>query len=267
MPEKTAPSGEAIARESASHREAFLKAHGRAVEKVIAGRKDPAAIFARAELAAAEARYDEAARLLNTCLAAVSSEDLDFRATINQLLFRIHRRLARAAVRAGNADRELQSCLGMSRTASTLADEIETLFALSEAYERKGNLAASARCLRSIIAVYGHHEYPVAGIAALDPEKVMGAAQGVLTRAHAYAQNPFFGPAFQSSVALLRKGLPLYLSTVSPLPKSLTVRAGELAAARLARLQKLSPESAARLEAVAERELRGRSPEEQIYRL
>ncbi len=238
-----------------------------AVEKAIAGRNDPAAIFARAELAAAEARYDEAARLLNTCLAAVSSEDLDFRATINQLLFRIYRRLARAAVRAGNADRELQSCLGMSRTASTLADEIETLFALSEAYERKGDLAASARCLRSTIAVYGHHEYPVAEVAALDPEKVMGAAQGVLTRARAYAQNPFFGPAFQKSVALLRKGLPLYLSTVSPLPKSLTVRAGELAAARLARLQELSPESAARLEAVAERELRGRSPEEQIYRL
>jgi len=43
MPEKTPPSGEAIARETASHREAFLKAHGRAAEKVIAQKRYQAA--------------------------------------------------------------------------------------------------------------------------------------------------------------------------------------------------------------------------------
>jgi len=237
-----------------------------AVEKVIAGRSDPAALFARAELAAAKTHYSEAARLLNTCLTVVSSEDLDFRATVNQLLFRIYRRLARAAIRAGDTARELRSCLGMSRTASTLADEIETLFALSEAYQRQGNLAASARCLRSIIAVYGDHEYPVAEIAALDRKTVVAAAQGVLDRAGVYARNPFFGPVFERSIALLRKGLPLYLSAVSPLPRSLTVRAGELAAARLAHLRALSPRFAARFDAEA-RELEGRAPEEQLYRL
>jgi hypothetical protein len=55
-------------------------------------------------------------------------------------------------VRSGNVQGELAQCLGMSRTASTLADEMETLFALSEAYERKGDTAAAARSLLAAAA-------------------------------------------------------------------------------------------------------------------
>ncbi|MCK4356443.1 hypothetical protein KAW44_05110, partial [Candidatus Bipolaricaulota bacterium] len=43
MPENNIPSGETIVRETASHREAFLKKHGRAVEKVIAQKRYQAA--------------------------------------------------------------------------------------------------------------------------------------------------------------------------------------------------------------------------------
>jgi len=43
MPENNIPSGETIARETASHREVFLKAHGRAAEKVIAQKRYQAA--------------------------------------------------------------------------------------------------------------------------------------------------------------------------------------------------------------------------------
>ena len=237
------------------------------VRRALAEQTGPTADFARAELAFADARYAEAAELLKRCLRTLSSEDLDFRATVNQQLYRVYRRLARAGIRSGDATKELASCLGMSRSATTLADEIETLFALSEAYERQGEPGKAARCLRSIISTYGHHEYPVAEIAALEPGRVTTVANRVLDKVHAYAAGDFFGQELQRSVGLLRKGLPLYLSTVSPLPRTLTVRAGELAAARLIRLQAVSEAFRARFEATARRELAAQTPEERLFRL
>ncbi len=238
-----------------------------AVEKALANRRDTAADFARAELAIARSRFGKAATLLKQCLRTISSEDLDFRALINQQLYKVHKRLCRSTIRAGNLDVELENALGMARTAGTLADEVETLFALSEAYERRGDPAAAARCLRSIISTYGHHEYPVSAAAVSDPEGSLAAARSVLDQARRYAANPFYGEAFGRGLLLTGKGLPVYLSAVSPLPKDLTVRAGELAASRLMRLLKSSPEFAATLEKVAARELLDRTPEEQLYRL
>ena len=238
-----------------------------AVLTALSARRDTAADFAKAELAIAESQYARAATQLKRCLDTISSEDLDFRALINQQLYRVHKRLCRSAIRAGQVDRELQNCLGMSRTASTLADEVETLFALSEAYERKGQPMAAARCLRSVIGTYGHHEYPVASAAALDPDGMLAAADQVLDKASAYGKNPFYGGEFDQAFRLMRKGLPLYRSTVSPLPKDLTVRAGELAARRLIRLQKQSKEFADPFERLAASELRGRSADEQLHRL
>jgi outer membrane protein assembly factor BamB len=236
-----------------------------AVTRALARRRDTAADFARAELGIAESRFADAAVLLQRCLQSISSEDLDFRALIHQQLYKVHKRLCRSAIRAGRHDAERAHCLGMARTASTLADEIETLFALSEAYERRGEYAAAGRCLRSIISTYGHHEYPVAPAAVSEPERLAEAARDLLDRAGRFADNRLYGKEFTRSLALLRRGLPLYLSTVSPLPKTLMVRAGQLAAQRLLRLRRSAPEFARQFEAVAASELKGRSPEEQRY--
>jgi len=239
-----------------------------AVRSALEGRTGPAAEFAKAELSVADSRLDDAARRLRNCLARISSEDLDFRALIRQQLFRVHKRLARSAIRAAQPDQELHHALGMSRTASTLAEEIETLFALADAYERQEKPQAAARCLRSVINTYGHHEYPVAPIAAgADPRQALAAASAAIGRAERYATNPFFRREMTRSLGLSRKGLPLYVSTVSPLPKPLTVRAGELAAARLLRLRAASPEFRDWFGKVAEAALRRGTPEEQLYRL
>ena len=237
-----------------------------AVVKALGNRRDTATDFARAELAIADSRFAEAAALLKRCFLTISSEDLDFRALINQQLYKVHKRLCRSAIRTGAIGDELANGLGMARTASTLADEIETLFALSEVYERKGMPAASARCLRSVIGTYGHHEYPVAP-ALFRPGRLIAAAGAVIDRAGGYAENPFYGEAGRLSLRLLKKGLPLYRSTVSPLPKPLTVRAGELAAQRLAALQAAAPEFARQFESTAAGALRNRRPDEQLYRL
>jgi outer membrane protein assembly factor BamB len=238
-----------------------------AVKKAVEPRTDPEALLAKAELAIGEARLDDAAALLNQCLGVVSSEDLDFRALVNQQLFHVHQRLAQRGIFRGKPDEELENCLGLSRTASTIAEEIETLFALADAYEHKGNLEASARCLRNVIAVYGHREYPVSAISGADRKPAEDAATQVLDRTKSIVNPEFYGQEMTRSLTALKKGTQLYFSTLSPLPKTLTVRAGELASARLAALQQRSPELAKSFEAAAAKELAGGSPEEQTSRM
>ncbi|MFO7900240.1 MAG: PQQ-binding-like beta-propeller repeat protein, partial [Planctomycetota bacterium] len=236
------------------------------VRAALTGKRDTAADFARAELAVGRSRHAEAADLLKRCLRTISSEDLDFRSLINQQLYKVHKRLCRSAIRARDRGAELANALGMARTAGTLADEIETLLALSEAYERRGDSENAARCLRSIISTYGHHEYPIASAAVSQPDNLMKTAHDVLDGISEYAGNPVYGDEFARALTLTRRGLPLYLSTVSPLPKDLTVRAGELAARKLARLQR-DQEFAGAYDRLARKELVGRPPEEQLYRL
>jgi outer membrane protein assembly factor BamB/tetratricopeptide (TPR) repeat protein len=238
-----------------------------AVRSELAKRTGPQTDFAKAELAFAEARYADAAKLLNNCLRTMSSEDQDFRASVNQQLYRVHKRLTRAGIRSGDAAKELANCLGMSRTATTLADEIETLFALAEAYERQGNYDNAARCLRSVVSTYGHHEYPIAELAALDRKALTQTANTVLDKYGKYAESPWFGKEFGQSMSLLRRSLPLYFSTVSPLDKPLTLRAGELATGRLLRLQGSAPAFKAKFAAAAAKALTGRPADEQLYRL
>lgn len=238
-----------------------------AVQKVLAARTDPETDLARAELAIAESRLDDAATLLQKCLKTISSEDLDLRAAINQQLYRVHQQLTRRAIRAGQAAEEQSNALGMSRTASTLADEIETLFAVAESHQRRGDFAAAAKTLQTIAATYGQHEYPVAPLAVADPRAVLAAAQEVLDRYHGKVENTIFAKELTGSLALTKKGLPLYLSTMSPLPRTLTVRAGELAAQRLLQLQQANPDFARSFQAEAAKALADKPPEEARQRL
>jgi len=237
------------------------------VKRALAGRTDPEGLFARAELAIQDSRLAEAADLLKQCLTTISSEDVDFRATINQQLYRVHKRLARSGIRAGRVQQELDHCLGMSRTVGTLADEIETLFALAEVYQRKGDHAAAARMLRSIVSTYGHYEYPVPSLLGGDTDRLLSASHRVIDRGRRFVKGTLYAREFGRSLDLLRRGMPLYFSALSPLEKDLSVRAGELAAHRLIRLQKGSPQFAKQFETIARRELIGRRAEEQRHRL
>jgi outer membrane protein assembly factor BamB len=239
----------------------------RAVGDALAARSDPEADFARAELAIADARLDEAATLLQKCLATISSEDLDFRASINQQLYRVHQELVRRAIRTVRPDDELDHCLGMGRTAETLPQEIETLLAASEAFQRRGDLPAAAQALRTLISAYGRHEFPTSPLVVTQAGPALQAAGEVIDRYRTLSQQTLYGPEMTRSQTLLKQSLPLYLSSVSPLPKTLTVRVGELAAARLVQLQQMSPEFAAEFRATAQRELTRQSRDELLERL
>lgn len=238
-----------------------------AVNRAIAGRQDPQADFARAELAIADSRLDEATALLNRCLGTISSEDLDFRAMINQQLYRVHGRLARSAIRAGQPEQELASTLGMSRTAGQLSEEIESLFAIAEAQQRRGNLDAAAGALRTIIANYDRHEFPVPPIVMRDARRSIGTAGEIIDRYDRLSRDTLYGEQTSYSLQQMKRGLPLYLSTLSPLDRAMSIRAGELAAGKLRLLTDQSPKFSQRLDALAEEELEGITAEELAVRL
>ncbi|MFT5523773.1 MAG: outer membrane protein assembly factor BamB, partial [Pirellulaceae bacterium] len=237
-----------------------------AVGSKIQTRSDPAGDFAKAELAVANSRMKEAAQLLQQCLGTISSEDLDFRAAINQQLYGVHLRLARQAIRSGRNDEELQNCLGMSRTAGTLAEEIETLFAVADAYQRRGDLNSAAKALRTVINTYGDHEYPISDVAAAESRKVVESAGGVIDRYGEFLSNSLYAKEMSNSLTLMKRSLPLYLSAVSPLPKTLTLRAGELAAVRLSKLRGQSEEFSSAFDQLAATELADK-PDDEMVRL
>ncbi len=182
---------------------------------------------------------------MSKCLTTISSEDVDFRAAVNQQLYKVYKSLAQGDIRAHRIEQELPIAASMSRSVSTLAEETETLFALAEAYERKGEFDAAARMLHSIIGTYGHNEYPIPSALGAGKEKLIAAAEGVFDKGRAFTKDTLFGPQINQAQDLTRKGLPLYFSSLSPLDKDLNVRAGDLAVERLTRLQKASPEFAA----------------------
>ena len=139
-----------------------------------------------------------------------------------------------------------------------------TIFAVAEGHQRKGDLDAAARVLRAAIATYGHHEYPISPLVVADAKETLAAAEGVMGHYRAQVGRSLFGKEMTASLALMKKGLPLYLSTVSPLPRTLTVRAGELAALRLVAMQQASPEFARAFQASAEKELAGKPAEAEV---
>jgi outer membrane protein assembly factor BamB len=238
-----------------------------AVKRVVASRKDPQGLFARAELAVGESRLRLAAGLMQQCLKSISSEDVDFRSIVNQQLYRAHRRLARSAVRSGQMAEELLECRGMRQTVNTLAEEIETLFALAEAYQRKGDLETSSRLLRSIISTYGHYRYPRSSIFAGGQGQLTSTTKKIIAAGKTYTEKSLYASEFNRVIALMDKGLALYFSALSPLKKDLTARTGELAAARLIAMQKSSKALAEKFEKMAAAVLNGRPAAEQLYRL
>lgn len=231
------------------------------------GATGPEADFARAELAAAQGRLSEAAQLFEQCLANISSEDLDFRARVNQQLYLVHKNLTRIAIRTGDKERELKHALGMSRTAGTMGDEVETLFTLAEAYERRGEWDSAARILRSIVSRYGRDPYSIASVAGDRPDEIVADCRGAIDAFGSAVANDFFRRELEGSLGILKQGLPIYFSALSPLAKDYTVRAGELAAARLARIQREHEDFRKAFESQASAALKDRPAQEQTYRL
>ena len=212
-----------------------------AVARNLAKRSDPAALFAKAELAVSDARLEHAAKLMNRGLATASSEDLDFRAVVNQQLHLVYKRLAQRAVRRGDKSAELVNCIGMSRTVNTLEEEMQSLLALSEAYERQGDWRRAARLIQSLVNTYGQREYPVPSVFAGEPNRLMKRAGEVLDRGKAFVDHCPYAKALGRSAVLSKMMLGLYSSALSPLKPDLRVRTGELGAARLIRLRSKFP--------------------------
>ena len=238
-----------------------------AVKRSILSGQTAEDLFASAELAASEDRLEAAAGLMKQCLARMPAEDEDFRTVVNQLMYRVCRRLVRGSIRARDPDAEMKHVLAMSRAATSLADEIQTLFAVTDVHERKGNHAQVGRFLRSIISRFGNLEYSVSPLLRAAPDTLVNRMADVTGRGRKYVQGTRHTPLLTRAMDAAPHGLPLYRSAVSPAPTELTVPAGSLAAERIRALQAGTPKFKAVFEKQAQSGLAGDSVEERMVSL
>jgi outer membrane protein assembly factor BamB len=237
------------------------------VARVVRQRTDPTSTFAAAELAVADERTGDAARLMKSCLERMSPEDVGFRALVNAQLFRVYRELVRSGIRMRDTGRELENVLGMSRSCTSLADEIETLFAVADVYERKQDYAKAALCLRSLIRVYGGYRYGVSSLYTRDPRAIREAMQDIARRSEFLVDGTRYGGFLKQNIRMMADSLALYRSAVSPVEKDLHMRCEQAAASRLLALQAASPEFRTAFEKRATAAISGKSSAEQIARI
>jgi len=194
------------------------------------------AVFGRAELAILDGRMSDAARLLETCLTRISNEDVAFRQQINQQLYTVYLHLLRKAIKRRDLAAEDTITIGMSRTAGTTPQEIQTLLCRAEYLERKRDYAGAALCLRNIIRYYGHIEYPISRLQFGDSEGLLKTAQGVMANVRTHLPRRFYDKELLRSHDLMTRTLPSYFSAASPLRPTMRVEARALASRRLQRL-------------------------------
>ena len=230
-------------------------------------KSDAESTFIASELAIADKRLEDAARLMEGCLERISPENIGFRAMINQQLFRVYRRLARSSIRSRNTTRELDCVTGMSRSSTTLEDEIQTLFAISEVYERKKEFVKASKYLQGIIGKYGGYQYGVSTLYCLDRLKVEKTMADIVNRSQMIVKGFEHDTFMRKNIAMMGKTLPLYYSAVSPAKKDMKVRAEDVAVSSLLRMQKESPDFRKKYEQLARNALEGKPVDDQINRL
>jgi len=169
----------------------------------------------------------------------------------NQQLYRVHKRLAQGRIQALDGPGEIRHVLGMSRSATSLDDEVEVWFAMADAQERHGQWAAAATSLQTLIGRYGAREHGVPALAVVPKENVDATIRGVVARTSHMVQGIPQTAMLRRMVGLTPQAMPLYTGTLSPLARDLQVRSGEWATASLLRLRKRSPEFAVQLDAQA----------------
>jgi len=205
-------------------------------------RKDQSseALFMQAELALGASRNAEAVRLMQQCLVAADPDDVAFRTAVNQQLYQVHRRLARSALQAGSPSGELEHCLGMSRSVGTLSDEIESRFALAEAFARGNEFGKAAAHLQSIVGFYGQYEFPLPSVFSSDIDTLLALSRTIIDRQDRYVRNVTIEAPMRRAYELMKAGLPVYFGALTPLDKDLAMRAGDLAVRKLRTLQQQS---------------------------
>jgi outer membrane protein assembly factor BamB/tetratricopeptide (TPR) repeat protein len=227
-------------------------------------------IFGKSELAVKDGDYKKASEYLNQCLLLVSPEDVNFRALIKQQFYKVYLELVRSAIRSNKPKLQMENALGMSNTASVLAEEVETLFSLAEAYQKNGNFKIAASCLRTLIEVYGHHEFPISSLAAKsifyqeDLPIINETLNEIFTEAKTNTGKIYKNEA-DKALELTNKSFPLYFSSVSPLPKELTVRTGDLAILKLIELLKNSGGYESEYSKMGDTELAGDKVDQLMY--
>ncbi|PCJ61841.1 MAG: hypothetical protein COA79_05980 [Planctomycetota bacterium] len=228
--------------------------------------------FGKAELAKKDGDFVNAAKYLGVCLSMVSPEDVNFRALLKQQFYKVYVELVRSSIRGNFPKDQLKNTTGMSNTASVLAEEVETLFALAEAYEKNGKYKNAANCLRNLIEIYGEHEFPISDYAKKSMfektrmAEIMKTTKDVFEKSQK-SSNQIYNKSLTEALSLNLKSINLYSSAVSPLPKDLSLRTGDLAINKLITLLASSGDFKNQYAAYAKVDLKSEDIDQLIYHI
>ena len=237
------------------------------VKKTVTAGRDPESTFASSELAIAENRFEDAARLMEACLKKISPEDVGFRSLVNQQLFRVYRKLARGTIRGRDTEGELKYVTGMSRSSTTLEDEIQTLFAVSDVYRHKKQFEKASKYLDGIISKYGGYEYKVSSLYTADRKKIKTGVSNVLKESEAYVRGAGYSGLLTEGMKQAKTSLELYYCAVSPAPRDLHLRAEQMAVSQLLAMREQSGKFRSAFGKKAAAELKGKPAEQRLNRL
>jgi outer membrane protein assembly factor BamB/tetratricopeptide (TPR) repeat protein len=228
--------------------------------------------FGKSEISVKDGDYKKASEYLNQCLLLLSPEDVNIRSLVKQQFYKVYLELVRSAIRSNKPKLQMENTLGMSNTASVLAEEIEALFALSEAYSSGGNFKNAASCLRTLIEVYGNHEFPISALGgkSIFNSEALPKLNETLNEIFTEAKGnlgKIYRTETEKALELASKSIPLFLSSVSPLSKELNVRTGDLAILKLIELLKNSGGYESEYNKLGDTELAGDKIDQLIYHL
>lgn len=204
-----------------------------ALTRNIAAEKSPRANFTQAELLLVNGHEEEAIAAFEKCKAGLRPEETQFIREIDRELFRLYQATSWKALLAGNKALFHTRCLKLAETATTVHDEIEALLAVTESYERQGDVGRAIKCLQNLALHYQGASYAMPSVLLKDPAIRQQATDDVLKTAR--LQKPGALASHLAPVdAVVTAGIPSYFSAVAPLDRNVELDADVMAARLIA---------------------------------
>ncbi len=194
--------------------------------------KDPRVLISRAELQVLRGEQEAAIATLEQCRRVIKPEEQDLLREVDKELFLLYRKQAFKALLADDAEAFHKRCLQMSETSLTVNDEIRSLLALAESFERQKSPDRAIKCLQSIILHYGDVPFEVP-LSAFGDNVAQLASIGE-NLSDVFKKKPVgFDKEVAWVEAMSKRMLPAYFSSVSDLAPDMRLEAERVAVIKL----------------------------------
>jgi outer membrane protein assembly factor BamB/tetratricopeptide (TPR) repeat protein len=196
----------------------------------------PQGRFRLAELHEMRGEPQTAIDLCERALVALPADPTPLRTEINRQLFRLYRHQAESALRSGDLTAAEKLGERMASACTSSQDEILTILALAEVYEKQGRWSDAAAALHGAIKHYGPVKFALPEVMAGDTAALRAKGMALIKNLQGRAPSDYYGQELGLAVLAAQASLDHYFSILSPLDLQMQVQAGPFAGRWLQRL-------------------------------